>query len=107
MFNIKVLPMTGFEPRTSGLEATALPTDPQPMPWLIVCLSRTKRRASDTNFEVFLLTTERERERERERESKQNKQRVFSIIFLELVFDIKLLVDHKTTSFAAAASKNK
>ena len=35
MFYInKFLPMTGFEPRTSGMEATALPTEPQPLPSL-------------------------------------------------------------------------
>ena len=29
----KFLPMTGFEPRTLESEATALPTDPQPLPY--------------------------------------------------------------------------
>ena len=29
---LKILPMTGFEPRTSGSEATAQPTEPQPLP---------------------------------------------------------------------------
>ena len=33
MFN-KTSPMTGFELRTSVSEATALPTEPQPLPWL-------------------------------------------------------------------------
>ena len=32
MFNINFLPMTGFEPWTSGIEATALSTEPQPLP---------------------------------------------------------------------------
>ena len=32
MFDInKFLPMTGSEPRTSGMEATALPAEPQPL----------------------------------------------------------------------------
>ena len=33
--------MTGFEPRTSGMEATALPTEPQPLPaaLFVCCLS--------------------------------------------------------------------
>ena len=33
-FNINVLPMIGFKPRTSGIERTALPTKPQPL-WKI------------------------------------------------------------------------
>ena len=33
MFDInKFLPLTGFEPRTLVSEATALPTEPQPLP---------------------------------------------------------------------------
>ena len=37
MFEInKFLPMTGFEPRTFGMKATALPTEPQPLPSFFV-----------------------------------------------------------------------
>ena len=32
MFNINFLPMTGFELQTLESEATALPTEPQPLP---------------------------------------------------------------------------
>ena len=34
-FNI-ILPMTGFESRTSGLEGAALPTEPQPLPRILL-----------------------------------------------------------------------
>ena len=33
-YSIQILSMAGFEPRTSGMEATTLPTEPQPMPTL-------------------------------------------------------------------------
>ena len=49
----KSLPMTGFEPRISVLEATALPTEPQPLP---MC-----------NF-YFLLTVYRKDENEEKRD---------------------------------------
>ena len=35
IFNIN-FPMTGVEPRTSGMNATALPTEPQPLPMHLV-----------------------------------------------------------------------
>ena len=37
MFNLK-LPMTEFEPRTSGVEATTLSTEPQPIPNLLLVI---------------------------------------------------------------------
>ena len=36
----KFLPMTGFEPQTSISEATALPTEPQPLPRVFFLLQR-------------------------------------------------------------------
>ena len=36
----KFLPMTGFEPRTLVSEATALPTEPQPLPIYHYCYQR-------------------------------------------------------------------
>ena len=38
MFN-KILPMTGVEPRTSGIKSTALPNKPQPLPYLLCILT--------------------------------------------------------------------
>ena len=34
------LPMTGFEPQTSGIEATALPTELPPLPFRKQCYER-------------------------------------------------------------------
>ena len=48
----KNLPVPGLEPRTSGIEATALPTEPQPLPEL-VSLSFSPLALSFYVFSVF------------------------------------------------------
>ena len=39
---ITILPMIGLELRTSALEATTLPTEPQPLPLILIQLERLK-----------------------------------------------------------------